>query len=361
MASENRQDMEVRMTVLKAVVRGIGIAIVSVSSAQAGTMLFLGVSSGTGPAPQGSPAVASSSASLPVYSGSASGLQLGVTSSTDALVFQAGMTPTSNFSPSTAVPSTISTPSPSSQGVALPSFSTSSPQPSTPPTYDAFINVGSGPYPGAGGLTTGNAQPWFLSSPVEHLFGGVPTIQQRTDFDSAVLQRVQQTFNLSGVPVSLTEDPNATAAHTISVVSQTTNPSLSGAIGMTYLGGNGFHYIDNSASAAQSVDQLEWIVAHNISHELMLAFNVPEKFDQTGQYVDARTASWSMITNPTSTFSPAAVNALLAQNFSSNGGSILSPGAQLLEPSSVPEPSTVVLWVAIAGVGLVVKKARKRA
>ena len=46
---------------------------------------------------------------------------------------------------------------------------------------------------------------------------------------------------------------------------------------MTQVGGNGFSFIDQIAPSAHSLDQLEWIVAHNISHELMLAFGVPEK------------------------------------------------------------------------------------
>jgi hypothetical protein len=261
----------------------------------------------------------------------------------------------SNYSPA---PSPTYT---AQQPAATPSnsFSTS-PSPSSSGTYDAYINLGNGPYANAGTLTTGNGQAWYLSPAVDKLFGGVPNAQQQSAFDSTVLQRVQQTFTQSGVPVTLTDNPNDSAAHTLSVVSGTTNPSLSNAIGMTYLGGNGFHFIDNSASSAQTVDQLEWIVAHNISHELMLAFGVPENYDQTGNYVDARNASWSMMTNPNATFSPAAVNALLAANFQNSGGAILNAGAQLLGPETVPEPTTVALWVSLVGVGIIVRKRRSQ-
>ena len=67
---------------------------------------------------------------------------------------------------------------------------------------------------------------------------------------------------------------------------------------MTHMGGSGFSFIDQEAKSAQSLDQLEWIVAHNVSHELMLAFGVGENYDQTGNYIDARNANWSMMVAP---------------------------------------------------------------
>ena len=66
---------------------------------------------------------------------------------------------------------------------------------------------------------------------------------------------------------------------------------------MTYLGGNGFDFIDQAAKSAQSVDQLEWIVAHNVCHELMLAFGVPEVHDKTGNFLDAEMANVELL-NP---------------------------------------------------------------
>jgi hypothetical protein len=122
---------------------------------------------------------------------------------------------------------------------------------------------------------------------------------------------------------------------------------------MTYLGGNGFHFIDNSAPAAQTVDQLEWIVAHNVAHELMLAFGVPEDHDTTGQFVDSRSASLAMFLNSNATFSPGAVEDLLSRNFlASNATSANTPGAQLMNGENVPEPTTWALWGS-AMVGLV--------
>ena len=176
-------------------------------------------------------------------------------------------------------PAPAASPAPSNFNLA--SFG-SAPAPQAPTSYDAYVNLGSGPFPNAGSLTTGNPLPWYQSQAIVGLFGGSPTAQQRSDFDNTVLRRVEQTFQLSGVPVKLTDDPNAasSAAHTLSVVSNTVNPTSGSVIGMTYLGGNGFHYIDNAAGWAKSVDQLEWIVAHNVSHELMLAFGVGENYDK---------------------------------------------------------------------------------
>jgi len=225
-------------------------------------------------------------------------------------------------------------------------------------SYDAFINLGTGPYLDSASLTTGNPQPWYLGTSVDRLFGGLPSIQQVAAFDQTVLQRAQQTFGLSGIPVTLTNDPNAPAAHTISVVSQTSNPTVGGALGMTYLGGNGFQYIDTAANSATSVDQLEWIVAHNLAHELMLAFNVPEVHDQSGQFIDSPNASWSMMTSPTATFSPGAVADLLSKNFQATSSAGLNPSAQLLGPPSVPEPSAWMLWAAIGSTALMAGKLR---
>jgi hypothetical protein len=347
------------MTVTKAVVRGILIAGLAVTSAQGSSILALGVNTNSGIAPSnstGSSLFASlNSQPLPA----SGGLTLGVTSNAGTTVYTAPNDSMTTLSPAPSFNLASQTTNMASQ--APMTASTPSTSSSHSPIYDAMINFGSGPFPNANSLTNGNAQAWYLSPEVAKLFGGAPTAAQQSAFDSTVLQRVQQTFSLSGVPVTLTDNPNAQAAHTLSVVSGTTNPTLSNAIGMTYLGGNGFHYIDNSASAAQSVDQLEWIVAHNISHELMLAFNVPENYDQTGNYIDARDASFSMIINPNATFSPAAVSALLAQNFLNSNSNVLNSSAQILGPEAVPEPTTVALWVVIAGVGLVVQRGRKQA
>ena len=207
---------------------------------------------------------------------------------------------------------------------------------------DAFINLGSSPYPAADQITTGNAQPWYDSSQLSQFFGGPPTAQQQQSFDNAIVQRVEQTFSLSGVPLTLTDDPNVPAAHTLSVVSNTASLAFPGAIGTSQIGGNGFTFIDAIAPYAQSLNQLEWIVAHNISHELMLTFGVGENYDTTGNYIDARMANWGMIVSPTSTFSPAAAAALRAAMAPSPTD--FMPAAQMINPMSTPEPTTWALW-----------------
>ena len=75
-------------------------------------------------------------------------------------------------------------------------------------------------YADASTLTSGNAQPWYNSPQVANLFGGTPTAQQQQAFDDAILQRVEQAYQLSGVPITLTADPNVPAAHMLSVVSK---------------------------------------------------------------------------------------------------------------------------------------------
>ena len=350
------------MTVAKAVVRGVLIASLAASSAHGGSMLVLGVTSGG----WDSSRVASSqwpSSPPSISTGPGPALHLGVYSDSGPSIFASRLAPPPIASPApTPAPSPSPSPSPiatSFSAQSLMGIAPSAPAP-TPSTYDAFINLGSGPYPNSESLTTGNPQPWYLGSQVGRIFGGVPSLQQRAAFDDAVLQRVQQTFQLGGVPVSLTDDPNAQAAHTVSVVSQASNPTLNGALGMTYVGGNGFNYIDTAANSARSVDQLEWIVAHNLAHELMLAFNVPEVHDQSGQFIDARNVSLSMISNPAATFSPGAVSDLLSRDFQATNGSVLYPSAQVLDASAVPEPSTVLLWVALGSAGLLARRGRRR-
>jgi hypothetical protein len=323
------------MSVAKAAVLGVLIAGWAGPSAQADPLLFLGTFSN-----QSSPGVFSPSISAPEPAGSSASpnaLPLGVSNATPALGVQAAQA-------LVVAPAAASSFDPPQPPV--------SPPPQAPPTalppsgvYDAFINLGGGPYPNVGSLTTGNASPWFTSGPVQALYGGTPTLQQQSDFDNAVIQRVGQTFRQSGINISLTGDPNAAAAHTISVVANTANPSSSQAIGMTFVGGNGFHFIDQSAKYAQTIDQLEWVVAHNVAHELMLAFGVPENHDTTGQFVDARNADLAMMINPAAQFSSGATQDLLSRNFQSTNSSPVLMGAQFLEAPAVPEPSTVALWL----------------
>jgi hypothetical protein len=286
---------------------------------------------------------------------------LGVSARGDSIltlgVFTSLSEPTTNFvTPKASLPGfNLAMSDPTNQTVSTPisAWSVTTPAVSQPtssaPAYDAFINLGSGPYLNANSLTSGGSQAWYDSSKLTGLFGGQPTAQQVASFDSTVLQRVEQTFALSGVPVTLTDNPNQPAAHMLSVVSNTVNPAMTNAIGMTNIGGNGFHFIDNSAPYAQTVDQLEWIVAHNVAHELMLAFGVPEVHDQTGQHIDSTVGSLSMFLNPNATFSAGAAQALLANNFLAANGSMISSQAQLLNPTPAPEPTTLAAWALVIG------------
>jgi hypothetical protein len=223
----------------------------------------------------------------------------------------------------------------------------------------AFINVGNGPYPLAAAITTGGAQPWYNSTQLTNLFGGQPTAQQIQSFDNAILQRVQQTFSQSGISVSLTENPNSPALHTVSLVSNTGSATLPSAIGMTQVGGNGFSFIDQIAPSAHSLDQLEWIAAHNISHELMLAFGVPENFDKSGNFIDSKIADWAMMVNPNSTFSADASQAVTQALASSQNpaGFTDQLGAQEVNPAAIPEPATIATW-GLAAIALAISRRR---
>ncbi len=221
------------------------------------------------------------------------------------------------------------------------------PAPAASQVANANLNLGPGPYPLDSTITTGNAQPWYNSSQIASFFGGQPSAQQVASFDNVVMQRVEQTFQLSGLPLTLTLNSTAPAAHTLSLVSNTTSNTTPGVIGMTQVGGSGFSFIDQEAKFAQSLDQLQWIVAHNISHELMLAFGVGENYDQTGNYIDARNANWAMMVNPNATFSQAAAQALQAALSSSNStGTTGVQDAQVIGSQAVPEPTTMACWLA---------------
>ena len=315
------------MSVTKLAFVAATIAGAAGASARADAILTLGIfSSASTPGAVGS-------------TGSASAFNL---ASTDATSQVAPVNP----------PVTLFTPAPSS--------TTATSAPASIPLYDAYLNFGTGSFLDANNLTTGNPQAWYSSPKITGLFGGQPTAQQIASFDATVLQRAQQTFQLGGIPVTLTDNPNQAAAHMLSVVSHTVNPSMTNVIGMTNIGENGFHFIDNSAPYASTVDQLEWIVAHNVAHELMLAFGVPEIHDQTGHYIDSTIGQMSMFLNPASTFSPAAVQDLLSKNFLQVGGSFLSYQAQLLDPVPAPEPATFLVWGAGTIVLLAGVKARSR-
>src|SRR5262249_25693661 len=138
-------------------------------------------------------------------------------------------------------------------------------------TPDALLNFGTAPYVEASQLTTGSPQPWYSSQTVQKFYGGqAPTAQQQSDFTNPVLQDVRQTFSLSGVHPNITLDPNAHSNHVLSIVSGASYGPNANAIGITDVGQNGFGFIDK-LSYASSLTDLEWAVAHNVSHELMHA------------------------------------------------------------------------------------------
>ena len=247
---------------------------------------------------------------------------------------------------------------------ATPAFApTPTPAPATP---DAYINFGNGPFREAASLTTGNAQS-FLSSPAfNHFFNaGGPSPTDVTNFESEVLATIKATYNNANLPINLTTDPNAHAAHTLSVVSGTSYAQNPGAIGITEVGSNGFSFIDKLAGT-QSVDQLAVAVGHNLSHELMHAFGIADHPEQSGPYVDAASTTLQALADPSTGFSQAAASLLSTLNFQAVGLS-LAAGAQRIDgdqllvgsPSPVPEPSTLAAFVVLGG--LVVARRRRKA
>jgi hypothetical protein len=240
------------------------------------------------------------------------------------------------------------------------------------PGANALINLGVGTYAGASLIASGNPQAWYNSPEVAALYGGAPTVPQQQAFDQAVKQDIQTTFRLSGLSVSLTDDPSAAARHTISLVSGASSLAYPGAIGTTDVGADGFSFIDTTARSAQSVDQLQWIVAHNISHELMLAFGVGENYDQTGNYIDARNANFAMMINPDATFSAGAAQAIQQKLGPAGFNQVLEPWAQAIDPTAAtpvptvidptvatPEPSTVIVWGALIVAAAAARRARR--
>ncbi len=351
------------MSIAKSFVRGLAIAGLFGASAYGGSILTLGETSGDSYT-VASPTVAPSSTGASTWTDLLKRLDATSESKAPAsapqMIKPSPWVAPNNPTPPPPAPVAVAVapaPAPAPAPVPAPA---PAPAPPAPIAFDAFVNLGSGRYAASDGLTTGNAQPWYASGPAAGLFGGTPTPKQIADFDDAVMQRLEKTFQLSGVPVKLTADPNTTAAHMLSVVSHTGSNSIDGVIGMTYLGGDGFHFIDQSAQAARSVGQLEWIVAHNLSHELMLAFGVPEVHDASGNFIDARTASWGMMVSPDSRFSTEATRDLLSKDFQSTAGSGWLQGAQLLDTRPVPEPSTIALWIASATALALARRARSR-
>jgi len=221
----------------------------------------------------------------------------------------------------------------------------------------AFVNFGSGSYADASTLTVGTPGPWYNSGAVSKAFGGVPNDQQRADFVQSVLAKVEHTFQISGMDLNLTSDPQAPASHMMSVVSGASYGPNPDAVGITNVGSSGFSFIDKLAYA-NNPDQLAWAVAHNVAHELMHALGVATHPDATGGYLDAARADWNSMINPDTKFSPEAVEMMKSATTGVNVGGL---GLQLVAnldraaaelslfsatslETPVPEPSTVAVW-----------------
>ena len=281
-------------------------------------------------------------------------------------------------------------PAPAASSYASTYAAPAAPAAAPAPTHNvaAFINFGNAPYSEAQSLTTGNPQSWTQSQAVQAVFHGTPTADQQAAFKNEVLQVVQNTYANSGLNLSVTTDPTANYAHTMSVVSGASYAGNSQAIGITDVGNDGFSFIDKF-NLAKTPDELATAVGKNVAHELMHAFGVAGHPDQTGTYLDAASANWSTLTNANTTFSPQASQMLASQNFLSGPGKEFTQGAlglsglELLTQhhpvtcncpycnalhkleaaeglnvgaaSPVPEPTTVALW-GIAGVGAVVAR-----
>lgn len=247
------------------------------------------------------------------------------------------------------------------------------PTPGGPPgnaaQADAFLNFGNADYAEAKSLTTGNPQGWFTSPVVKNFYGGVPNAQQRQEFTDAVVRDVTRAYKLSGLDIKLTTDPNVNAAHALAVVSGASSTAVPNAIGITDVGNSGFSFIDKFGSAT-SIDQLQWAIAHNITHELMHAFGVAAHDDQTGAYLDSAITPWSLLLDPNARLSPQAVDDLSNLNWRTNGSGSNTYGAELMgpvnpdgdrqiAPSPVPEPTTLAFW-GLAATALTLRVRRRR-
>ena len=281
-----------------------------------------------------------------------------------------------------AIPASAIAPIAASATPSLATFSAAAPAASTSNRADAFINLGPGPY-AESSITTGDAQPWYMSPAATAAYGGTPTSAQQSSFDQDVLSKVQQTFALSGIDIKLTTDPSVSADHMMSVVSGASYGPNPDAIGITQVGDSGFSFIDK-LNYASNPDQLAWAVAHNVAHELMHAVGVGSHPDTTGDYIDAASADWKLLTDPKTSFSPAAVS--LIKSAMANGADVGTLGAEILKSgvlsaqchcrfcdkvsglegeqvlaTPVPEPATVAVWMAGLAGGLVLHRRNRRA
>ncbi len=241
---------------------------------------------------------------------------------------------------------------------------------------DALINMSAGPdYAQESSLTAGGAAPWYESPVVERFYGGEPDAGERREFVATVINRVIDTYNKSGLGLTITDNPNDDVPHTLSVVSGTYSPSSPDAVGISTIGGSGFSFIDRLGYAS-SLDELQWAVAHNVAHELMHAFG-GEHHDTTGDYLDAAVTDWNTLVDPDATFSRDAVAELMTKDFRDpyagyafyglyNGfgaGMIDADGHDhdvhaTLMAAPVPEPTTIGIW-ALGGLGILLHRNRR--
>lgn len=242
-----------------------------------------------------------------------------------------------------------------------------------PAQADAFLNFGDGPFANEWMLTTGGGRSWTTSPTVQRLFGGMPNQAQQADFTQLVMNRVEQTYAKSGIPLELTTDPNVPTFRSLSVASNTQYGPNPNAVGISSVGYNGFSFIDK-LQGVQSVDELAWALSHNVAHELMHVFGV-DHHDTTGNFLDAGMTNWRTLTDPNATFSAEAVQDLLQQDFRApqinalglgaqtvdGGGTCTCPqcqhAAMMIQP--VPEPASLLLW-SVAAAGLAIRVYRRR-
>lgn len=362
---------------MPSVVRAGGFTANSFESGSGWSYFFSGVGGGGGGEPFSAPVasgkVSSDAVMSPLPTPSFSAASVPNIQPSQAVVATISSQPTSAADYSQAAPAASA--APAFTATSSP-FSTPAPTaPASGATADGFINFGSSNFLEGSSLTVGTPQSWTLSPAVEKVFGGVsPNAGQQAAFTSEVLQDVQKTFQLAGLNPTITIDPSAHASHTMSVVSGASYAQNANAIGITDVGANGFGFIDKLGYTSDP-HQLALAVAHNVSHELMHAFGVAVHHDTTGQYLDSGTASWSLLTDPNTTFStaaaqdmathlavaklPASSAVLGLQSMDSDGG---KPDGYMLElgPKPVPEPATIAAWSLLAGVGVFYRRSALR-
>ncbi len=242
---------------------------------------------------------------------------------------------------------------------------------------DALVNLSDGGFASSDILSGAQPKAWYLSPVVSNLYGGVPNDQQKADFSNAVLQRVNDTFHASGLNPIITNDPTVSASHTLSVASNVSLSDSPGTIGLTDVGHSGFTFIDQLGSA-KSLDQLQTVIAKNVSHELMHAFGIGIHPDQTGQFIDSGTVSFDVLSQQAAKFSDQAAADILATQYgsipfgsTSLGSQVMTPGhgspctcascsgaRQMLAAQTVPEPATILVWSIAAMGGLVLSRTR---